>query len=129
MGIYITSSRCNTRLWQHILNKGQLWKNWKCHDSNNNSQKGKYLISAEKYNKHKITNQNLQLNDSQIEYYNPIFDILYKHFRPAFPHQEISYLPFPTILDNHTPHCHTTRLSLVARPYHHEELNSYSHCI
>jgi hypothetical protein len=44
-------------------------------------QKAQYLNGLEKYHIHKITKQNLQRNNLQIEYQNPIFDMLNKPFK------------------------------------------------
>jgi hypothetical protein len=39
------------------------------------AKKGQYTNSLEKCHIQKITNQNLQLNDTQINIHNPIFDV------------------------------------------------------
>jgi hypothetical protein len=39
------------------------------------AKKEQYMNSLEKYHIQKITNQNLQLSDTQIDIHNPIFDV------------------------------------------------------
>jgi hypothetical protein len=44
------------------------------------AKKGQYMNSTEKYHIQKMVKQNLHLNDSQTDYYNPIFEALNKYF-------------------------------------------------
>jgi hypothetical protein len=92
----IRSNNSNTGYSNHILNTGHTYGTMQdTMDIITLGRKGKYLNALERYHIFKVSKDNLSMNDTHIDTYNPIFETLHGIYTTEYTLRPFSPYPSP----------------------------------